>query len=160
MTDLINDVFAEIGKRFVRESLEEADQETNGIIQRLEKIEAALTNVMKTQQKHHARITEVEDCVTCPDNGSEEEKLLDDPKHQIWKKLYEVAPDYKSRKTGLRLPETKRLAFASRVTNALWEAGYKNPDKIRTISHKRLERIKNLGPDGRKLVRLAFPWIG
>lgn len=132
-------------------------------LSKLEDWEVAVARRMKVLEddtnsrmdRHHERITALEDCYTTPTNGSAEEgDLTHDPKAYLYERLLLGIKKYHT----IEIEESKQKAWASRLAEALWKAGLKSPEKIAAATDKRLAGVKNLGKRyGLAVVRATFP---
>lgn len=111
-------------------------------------LEKDTTVVIDRLDRHHERITALEDCYTAPEKGEA------DPKQALYDQILEGIHKHHPNEQG----EAQAKQYASRLTNALWEAKLRSPAKIAACTDKRLESVKGVGRRwGAKVLRATFP---
>lgn len=146
----------------VREEWDRIEGRLSALEKRTSPVEAAskmaqqagtLATLMDRVQEVERRLLQLEDCYTSPDNGVEA-PAGKDPKMLLWDRIYEGVKQHHTRKLG----DVQQQQFATRLTNALWKAGFKSPEKIAAATDKRLAGLNGVGYRyGIAVLRATFP---
>jgi hypothetical protein len=79
-------------------------------------------------------------------------------KKTLWEMIYGVTPEFSP--LGEDLSDRERQMWASRLTNAIWDGGMRNPGDIRRATDKTLMGLKGFGRQSLPMIRHLFPRKG